>query len=294
MSSHASDADVPLSNWGRWGENDERGTLNLLTAERVLQATGLVRRGAVYSLAVPLAADAPAGRRYAVRHFPAVFATEGEPYGWADDRIEMYTHGTTHIDALSHIFYDNRLYNGYRVDESLDARRGAGKNGVQNVGGMVGRGVLLDVAGYRGVEYLGLNEEITPEELDACARNQGVAIQAGDVVLIRTGWLRVFAKDRALFEAGEPGPGGRVAAWFRAHDLCALGADNRAVETFAWPDGTAWPLHVEVVRNLGGYLLELLDLEAIAADKVYEFLFVAAALPLVGGIGSPLNPLAVC
>ncbi|HEY7034301.1 MAG TPA: cyclase family protein [Thermomicrobiales bacterium] len=294
MATDGTETDSTLGNWGRWGDGDERGTLNLLTAERVAGAAGLVRRGKVYSLAVPLAPDAPAGRRYPVRHHAAVFAKPGDPYGWADDRIELYTHGTTHIDALSHIFYDNRFYNGYRVDESFDPRRGAVKNGMHNASALVGRGVLLDVAGHRGVEHLGLNEEIAPEELDACARAQGVAIQAGDVVLIRTGWLRVFAADRALFEAGEPGPGGRAGAWFRAHDLCAVGADNRAVETLAFPAATPWPLHVEVVRNLGGYLMELLDLEGIAADKVYEFLFVGAPLPLVGGIGSPLNPLAIC
>lgn len=294
MSSGGTKGDEAASNWGRWGADDERGTLNLLTEAEVARAAALVRKGKVYSLAVPLAPDAPAGRRYAVRHYPAVFGTEGEPYGYADDRIDLYTHGTTHIDALSHIFYDNRLYNGFRVDESLDGQRGASKVGMQNVDAIVGRGVLLDVAGHRGVEHLGLNEEIMPEELDACAEAQGVAIQAGDIVLIRTGWLRVFGEDRALFEVGEPGPGARVADWFHAHDVCALGVDNRAVETFAWGEGTPWPLHVAVVRNLGGYLMELLALDELAADKVFEFLFVAAPLPLVGGIGSPINPLAIC
>jgi kynurenine formamidase len=294
MSSGANVAGAAVSNWGRWGADDERGTLNLITAEHVARAAGLVRRGKVYSLAVPLAPDAPAGRRYPVRHHTSIYAKRRAPLGAADDRIELYTHGTTHIDALSHIFYDNRLYNGYRADETLDRQRGAGKNGMHNVGALVGRGVLLDVAGHRAVDHLGLNEEITPDELDACARAQGVEIRAGDVVLIRTGWLRVFSEDRALFEAGEPGPGGRAAAWFRAHDLCALGADNRAVETFAWPASTPVPLHVAVVRDLGGYLMELLNLEELAADKVYEFLFVAAPLPLVNLTGSPINPLAIC
>src|SRR4051812_27352210 len=120
MSSGGTNGDAVVSNWGRWGDDDERGTLNLLTAAQVARAAALVRQGRVYSLALPLAADAPAGRRYSVRHHPAVFATPGEPYGYADDRIDLYTHGTTHIDALSHIFYDNQLYNGYLVDETLD------------------------------------------------------------------------------------------------------------------------------------------------------------------------------
>jgi len=144
------------------------------------------------------------------------------------------------------------------------------------------------------IAYLARDDEISPDELDACARAQRVELAAGDIVLIRTGWLRVFEQDRALFDSGAPGPNGDVANWFKHHDLCALGADNVAVEAFPPRAGGALPLHIGVIRNLGGYLIELLYLEELAAARVHEFLFFAAPLRPVSGIGSHINPLPLC
>lgn len=282
-----------LTNWGRWGDEDERGTLNLLTPERILQAATLVRRGRVYSLQTPLSKDGPiAPSRSPLWHRTMISSRPGPVMGAADDVILMHTHGTTHVDALCHVFFDNQMYNGYRASESIHPTTGASRNGIHNVEALVGRGVLLDIAGQRGVAHLDLNEEITPQELDACARAQGVEVRPGDIVMIRTGWLRVFEEDRELFDSGCPGPNGDVAAWFREHDLCAMGADNVAVETMAHRPGH--PLHVSIIRDQGGYLLEFVNLEEIAVDRVYEFLFVAAPLRLLNGIGSPINPLAIC
>ena len=113
----------------------------------------------------------------------------------------------------------------------------------------------------------------------------------GDIVLVRTGWFKVFAENRELFDSGSPGPNGDVVAWFKDHEICAMGADNVAVESTV---GKPRPLHLGVIRDLGGYLLEFLFLEELAADKVYEFMFVATPLKLINGIGSPINPVAIC
>jgi kynurenine formamidase len=165
---------------------------------------------------------------------------------------------------------------------------------VHNVRSLVARGLLLDVAGHRGVEHLASGEVVPAAELDAVARAQGVEPRAGDVVLVRTGWIRLMASDRARFDRfEEPGPGRDAVEWFRRHDLVGLGADNAAVEVLPPEDGVLMALHLGVIRDLGGYLIEFLDLEELAADRAYEFLFVLAPLRLVRGIGSPVNPLAI-
>lgn len=288
------DRGIP-SNWGRWGDDDQRGTANLLSAEGVLTAARLVQRGKVYSLAAPLS---PSGPNLPTRR-PTwhVVTTRPRPSGGddmsADDVVMMHTHGTTHIDALCHIYVGDTLYNGHPA--SALQPYGAQKCGVDNVGPIVSRGVLLDIAGWRGVERLESGEPIEPDDLDACARAQGTEIRAGDVVLVRTGWWRLFGQgDEAQqqFYAGEPGPSGECGAWFREHDIVALGADNPGVEVVgSW--GDPLPVHRAVIWGCGGYLLEFLDLEALAADRVYEFLFVATPLKLDGGVGSPIAPVAI-
>jgi kynurenine formamidase len=281
------------SNWGRWGPDDERGTLNLLTPERVRGAAGLVRTGRVYSLGLDLSSDAPrTPSRSAMWHRATKNERPGPATSSADDIVLLHTHTATHIDALCHIWVDGQLYNGY-PSSGVD-HRGAPRNGVHNAQSLVGRGVLLDVAGHRGVEYLEPGQEIRADELDAVARAQGIELRPGDVVLIRTGWIRMMARDRARFDLfEEPGPGRDAVEWFRRHDLAALGADNPAVEVLPTGDAAQLPLHAGVIRDLGGYLIEFLNLEELAADHVHEFLFVAAPLRIVRGIGSPVNPIAI-
>jgi kynurenine formamidase len=288
-------ASETLSNWGRWGPNDERGTLNLVTAKNVKDSVSLVRHGKVYSLSVELDKNGPLPDiRNPLWHRTSLIERPSPMHSAADDVIVMHTHGTTHIDALCHIFAENQMYNGYRVDESIHPTTGASKNGVQNIVSIVGRGVLLDIAGYRGVDHLESSDEIPPAELDACAQAQGVEIKAGDIVLIRTGWMNVFFDDPVKFRSSSPGVSRSVAGWFKEHHISALGADNMSVEPYPQPPGESRTLHYSVIRDLGGYLMEFLHLEELAADKVYEFMFVAAPLRLINGIGSPINPLAIC
>jgi kynurenine formamidase len=282
------------SNWGRWGGDDESGTTNLLNSEMVRHAAGLVTRGDVYSLAAPVSPDGPnlPTRRptwHVVAHRPRA---SGEAHS-ADDVIMMHTHGTTHVDGLAHFFVGDTLYNGH--PSSALQPFGAQRCGMQNSGPIVGRGVMLDVAAHRGVQMLGDGEAIEPDELDACAASQGVELRAGDIILVRTGWWRLFSgsiEDRQRFYASEPGPSAACSHWFRGHDFVALGADNPGVEVVA---GWTQPLylHRDVIWGCGGYLLEFLDLEALSRDRVYEFLFVATPLKIEGGIGSPIAPVAI-
>jgi kynurenine formamidase len=283
------------TNWGRWGDEDERGTANLLTARGVVNAARLVRSGRVFSLAAPLSPDGPnlPTRRPTWHIVTTRERASGGGDMSADDVIMMHTHGTTHIDALCHIYVGDTLYNGHPAG-SLQPNR-ANRCGVDYVGPIVSRGVLLDVARFRRVGRLDGGQAIEPDELDACARSQGVEVRAGDVVLVRTGWWQLFgqgADARREFYATEPGPSGACGEWFRARDIVALGADNPGVEAVtSWSN--AIPLHRAVIWGCGGYLLEFLDLEALAADGVHEFLFVATPLAIDGGVGSPIAPIAV-
>ena len=278
-------------NWGRWGDDDERGALNVVTPELISKAAGLVRHGRVYSLAIPLQANAPIWpTRHKNWHTNTYSNTDGPGMGGADDILTMHTHGTTHMDALSHVYYDGRMYNGYPAAR-INAR-GTDRNAITQVPAIVTRGVLLDLARHAGVEHLDSGHAVTGDDLAACAAAQGVTVEAGDAVLLRTGWLRVWDTDPDRFGAGEPGIGLDGAAWLADRDAVAVGADNNAVEVLP-SEGEHLNVHIELIRNRGIYLMELLELDALAADRAYEFLFIVAPLRISHGVGSPLNPLAI-
>ncbi len=283
------------NNWGRWGKDDERGTLNLLTPELVKKAAHLVKTGKVYSLAVPLAKDGPiVTSRHKTWHVMCSYTNEEFEggRGSADDILFMHTHGTTHIDALSHYWYDGKMFNGWPGAE-VNMIEGAKRNAIHNVRGIVGRGVLLDIARFKGVRHLQKFEPVHAADLEACAKAQGVAIQPGDILLVRTGWYQLFNENRALHDSGYPGLDGDCGDWLGQHDIVAAGADNAAVEVYPLPVQGRLPVHKKMLRDWGGYLLEYLDLEELARDKTYECLFMAAPLRIMNGVGSPLNPLAI-
>jgi len=280
------------SNWGRWGATDERGTLNLLTPAIVQGAAGLVKTGKVYSLAMPLEAEGP---QWPSRHKTWRVTTFRNPpgeRGSADDVVAMHSHSGTHMDALCHIWYDNQLFNGYSAAEHVTST-GATRNAIHNVPFIVGRGLLLDIAGWKGVDHLELGEAVTAADLDACAAAQGVTVQPGDLILLRTGWMHIFQSDRALYNQGEPGIDTSTIPWLKAHDIVAICADNQAIEVFSEMPPPELPVHAAAIRDLGIYLVENLNLDALAADKVYECLLVISPLPLTGAIGSPVNPIAL-
>jgi kynurenine formamidase len=284
-----------VSNWGRWGEDDQLGQLNLITPRSIISAVRLVKKGRVYNLAVPLEKDGPQSPTFHKTRMVTYFSANTAPgsINYVDDYLAMETHSGTHIDALGHFFQDGLLWNGRSTDRLTS--RGLGWAGIDRVGAIVGRGVMLDLPRAKGVEHLELGEVVTPADMEQCAAEQGVAIEAGDILLLRTGWYSVFDKNRPLYEQGEPGPDFSCGAWLKEKDIIALGADNFAVERFLVgerePD-RPW-LHTVALRDLGIYLIENLDLEGLAYDRVHEFLFVAAPLKLPGASGAPFTPLGI-
>lgn len=284
--------DYGPSNWGRWGPEDQRGTLNLIEPQHVLAAARLIRRGVVVPLGAPLGPAGPiAPQRDRTWH--TVRYRHGPLTGVAEDVLTLSSHAGTHIDALSHALMNRRMYNGFSIDEHI-ASVGIARNAITNVPAMVARGVLLDMAEFRGKDHLEIGEVIGPDDLDDCALHHGVSVGAGDVVLVRTGWYRIFESDRKLFDEGEPGLSYRAAKWFHDKGLVALGSDNCAVDVLPGEPGVRpYGLHPRVINQQGGYLIEYLDLEELAAQRVYEFLFVASPLKITGAAGSPVNPVAI-
>ena len=285
-----------MTNWGRWGTEDQVGMINLITPEAVLESAKLVRRGQIYNLSVPLGSDTPTHPiRQAPQHYVKFVPDAQGGVGYGEDVLVMSTHSGTHVDALSHFWVDGEMFNRQPADQ-VNAF-GAGSNSIDAVPPIWTRGILLDVAASRGVDRLEAGEVITPEELDRCCELEQVTCGPGDAVLVRTGWYRTYAEDRARWAAGKPGLGGAAINWLIERDVAVLGVDTTAAEADP-PDPADGPAgmaiaHLTFLHQHGGYLIETLDLEALGRDKVYEFLLVAAPLRIAGGLGSPLTPIAV-
>lgn len=289
----------------RWGADDERGALNLLTPEVVLAATQTPKTGVVYNLGLPV-------QRYGVPVFDyrgapqrltltgagelGAFSDFGAPddLGANEDTLVIPAHNGTHMDALSHVFAEGKMYNGFDA-RTFTASAGAAHCGIEKTGGFAARAVLLDVAAHRGVDWLEPGTNITGDDLEATRAAQGVEIRKGDIVLVRTGWLDLFGSlaqgEPAPF--AQPGIGRSTVAFFDDHDVCAVGADNAAIECIPFDDNQFLAVHVELLVKRGVTLIEHLVLSKMAADRCYEALFVAAPMLVTGASGSPLNPIAI-
>jgi kynurenine formamidase len=210
----------------------------------------------------------------------------------SDDYIALGTHTTTHIDALAHVWYDDKLYNDFSANTVRS--NGARHCGIDKLRHLVGRGVLIDLCAHRNVPHLPSGDIVKPEHIEECAKAQNVEIRQGDILLVRTGWMSVFKNDgREAFFKGEPGIGRDAAEWIGAKGVAAVGCDNWGVEVIPVEGDIPGPVHRRLIRDFGVYLMELFDLDELAADRVHDFLFVAAPLRITGGVGSPLNPLAI-
>lgn len=288
-------AEPNIHNWGRWGDDDQLGALNLQTPETILKAVRLVKRGQIYNLSVPLEAEGPQHPMFHKTWQTTFFTTNADPCAFqvADDVLTLVTHSGTHMDALGHCWSDNQLWNGRDADNVTSY--GVKWAGIEKVSAFVTRGVMLDIARHQGVDHLPMGAVISADDMQACADAQQVEILPGDVLLLRTGWYTVFHRDRVLWESGSPGPDAGCTAWLKENDIMAIGADNAAVEAYdmARRSPTSDRLHITALRDLGVYLIEHLDLEELSRDEAYEFLFLAAPLRLPGATGSPMTPLAM-
>jgi len=209
----------------------------------------------------------------------------------ASDALALGSHVGTHMDALCHFSCGGKLFSGVEAAAVQSYRDGVGAHSVDTVGGILRRGVLLDIAGQEGVAALPMEFEITPAHLERAARAQNVTMGAGDVVLLRTGWAAYF-HDAAKFvsEVRGPGPAKPGAEWLSSHGIFAAGSDTIAFEKV--PDA-AMPVHVHLLVEKGIHIIECLNLEELAAARAYTFLFIAAPLKIMGATGSPIRPLAV-
>lgn len=284
--------------WGKWGDADERGALNLITAAGMRDAAALVRQGKAISLAQPISPAMPVpGSRPGFMHFMSrdggdYAAGRRRPGGFqfADDTVVMPLHSGTHIDGLCHCWYDDALYNGFSSTEVKS--NGSARLGVEKFGPIATRGVLLDFVALHG-EPLPDGYAIGPGMLRAALDRAGARLQAGDAALLRTGWQeRVEAGGTADFDA-EPGLDPDASLVLAEAGVSLVGADNFAVEVLPFAAGTIFPVHQRLIRDYGIALIEGLSLAALAAEGVAEFLFVAAALPIRGATGSPISPVAV-
>ncbi len=300
-------------NWGKWGPDDQVGMVNYITPEKIVHATGLVRRGKIFSLAIPFDETGPQSGGANKRFNPMSFKIRdgrdtvggesfGMPqgYGVADDVVIIPTHGATHWDGLSHVFWDGKMWNGY--DAALVTSFTAEKNGVQHYRDRImTRGVLLDIPRLKGVDYLELGYGITAADLDAAAEKAGIAVTTGDIVLVRTGFLAQCRarKDWGTYAGGDaPGMDFWTCGWIQEHEIAGVATDTWGCEVR--PNelkALHQPWHRVTLPNMGMLMGEMFDLEELAADcaedGVYEFLLVAPPLPLTGCVGSPVNPLAV-
>ncbi|MEU5088482.1 cyclase family protein [Streptomyces sp. NPDC021356] len=292
-----------LSNWGRWGDDDERGTLNFVTPKTVKEALTSVRTGLRYELSIPVGAEGPQTgwmRRINPLHTMTVTPHDfSAPEGLvvSDDFITMPLQSGTQLDGLTHVGYDGAFYNGVPADAVTPAR-GATRNAIDaSLPGFTGRGVLLDVAALEGGEWLPAGRSVTVADLERAEESAGVRLRTGDALLVRTGWLR-----KGLTEGWqdwlkeEPGLDPACARWIHDRELAMVACDNWGVEVQPASDGLI-PLHAVLIRDMGmmlGEMWQLDDLaEACRADGHWDFFLTAAALRITGGVGSPVSPVAV-
>jgi kynurenine formamidase len=284
---------------------DQVGAPKNLTPEIVKNAVNLVKEGKRYSLARTLEIGIPTHPFHhplfyvTYRTIPQALQMFGQfenQIGGMNERVELVMHTGTHLDALNHISRGMKMYNGYDAGE-ITTTFGTSALGVENVPPLVTRGVLIDVPSLKGVENLDKGYAISPKDIEDALARQGVAggIQKGDVVLFHTGWgAKWWMKDNAMLIGSEPGPGVAAAKYLVDKGIVATGADTMAfeVEPFENPK-RAFDLHQILIVDNGIHIMENLKTEELAKDKVYEFLFVALPLPLKGGTGSPIHPVAV-
>src|SRR5438552_641084 len=255
----------------------------------------LLRAAKVYDLAQPYFTGMP----HYPTHPPFLFGLtkqHGDAVGPAGnssaaDAIAMGSHVGTHIDALCHFSCGGKLHGGHDVGPLQSYTGGLRKFSVDTIAPILRRGVLLDIAGLMGGEPLSEDFEVKPGHLEEAARAQGVEVRVGDVVLLRTGWAQYFEDARAFVrDAHGPGPSLAAAQWLSGRGIFAAGADTVAFEKSPAP---AMPVHVHLLVDSGVHIIECLNLEQLAADRVSEFVFVAAPMKIRGATGAPLRPLAL-
>jgi len=288
-----------LSNWGRWGEDDQLGALNLITPEKRKAAAALVRDGVSISLAHPMITEITPDNPNPLKHTMVATGAADNQSSYSMDRYEILYHGLahTHLDALCHIFWEGKMFNGF--DRSEVSAEGCGKLGIANVQqGVFTRGVLIDMAWFNDVDYLEPGTAIYPADLEAWEQKTGIRVEAGDAVLLRTGrWARRAAKGAWSPALGFAGLHASVAKWLKERDVAILGSD---VASDVMPSGIegfeGLPIHLLTIVAMGVPLIDNGDYEELSREAQargrWTFLLTLAPMRVEGGTGSPVNPIA--
>jgi kynurenine formamidase len=281
-----------INNWRRWGAGDELGTMNLVTAQKVREAAALVRRGITVSLSHnPMpeeAADNPAG---SFKH------TMGPARRTDTYEFTYHGYGVSHMDSLCHFLWNDRLYND--IAPSSSTSKGCGKLGIQNLKrGIVTRGILLDFARLKGVPYLEPGTPIYIEDIEAWEQRAKVKVAPGDAIFVRTGrWARRTALGPWQVSASSAGFHASVLPWIKTRGVAIVGSDAATDVMPSRVEGVAQPVHTMLLAGFGTNIFDNMDLEALAeaaaTENRWEFMLTAGPIPVDGGTGSPLNPIAI-
>jgi kynurenine formamidase len=295
-----------LSNWGRWGDDDQIGTLNFITPEKLVRAAQMIRTGKIIDCGIPFDKNGPfppGGWRNNPQHVftllpsDSFYAKDGQIA--ADDMIIMGLQASTQWDGLAHVGYEGFFYNGVPA-AAVNNFVGASKNDIAKVAPkLISRGVLLDIAALKGVDALPDSYEITEADVLAAEERQGVRVESGDILCVRTGWYKYFAEgDRQHYVGNTAGPGQDILRWIHDREIAALALDQANGE--AWPTpipGATIPFHQVAIRDIGLTLGEMFNFNDLAADceqdGVWEFFFSATGLKVTGAVGTPLTPVAI-
>lgn len=280
----------------KWGAGDERGSANHMTPERVAETARLIRTGEVFELGHVLSGDMPFfGTRRFDLHTKRTYVNAPSNRRSSNEELVITEigHVGTQFDGFAHQGHENSLYNCFQIDE-IATRSGLTKLGVDGIGMIMTRGVLIDVAALKGVDMLPDTYEITVADLQAALDRQEIELQPGDAVVINTGWGKLWAVDNARFVKSCPGIGIEAAEWLVAHDPILIGSDNWPVEVMPTPDPElSLPVHQIALVVNGIHLLENLKLDQLAAAEAWEFAFVMQPLKVAGGTGSTVAPVAI-
>jgi len=296
-----------VSNWGRWGPDDQRGTLNLITPEATRRGAAAVRTGDTFSLAIPFDQTGPQWdgsgmpdrvnpelRTYAVN---VAFTGDPADFTTTDDSFRMGSQAATHLDALSHVGYEGRLWND--TPDSVVTEAGAAQLGIERYGAIATRGVLVDIARLKGLDHFEENYAITGDDLEAAVSLGGVKVEAGDAVLVRTGHMHYLRRgDRIKYSMPAPGLSTKSIEWIRDNDIALVATDTITYEVYPCEDPNIFmPVHMIQLRDMGLAQGQNWDLDelaaACAADGRIDFLLVATPLPLTGAAGGPVAPTAI-
>ncbi|HYL60403.1 MAG TPA: cyclase family protein [Candidatus Acidoferrales bacterium] len=291
-----------LSNWGRWGKDDERGALNFITNQKRAAAAKLVQTGETVSMALPLATIPAPDNPMPVTHLMVQAGADSHemPLPYAGDYFAIAPHGmaNTHLDALCHVFWQGKMYNGFKAEEV--GSQGAKKCAIDVTrNGIVSRGVLLDIPRLKKVEWMEPGAPIFPADLDAAEKAQHVHVEEGDVLMVRTGRAKMRKAKGGWdpFRVGLPGLDASCLPWLHERRIAILGCDAVSDVAPSGYDGLPLPVHVGTLVAMGIHLIDNADLDAVSEASARldraDFMFSMAPLILIRGTASPVNPLAI-